>query len=214
MNTTTLSQHGGIAGRRRPHYGHMQPMSLSCGSRTSAWAKRPSSRASSGRLAALGGSRHSQKEAGPLGAQPLPQFLEFQSRPFPPPLTMQAQTSSRISSATRSDRKTASRRRGSGGCSSPTKGSRTAARPPCGPTPRVTAPMAPAGPSTSTRLATSPRRLGGTRLQAMCTSSLLWGRPARGQRGPETADWPRLARRNSRQPRARSDARQEQPPGS
>ena len=127
---------------------------------------------------------------------------------------MQAQTSSRISSATRSDRKTASRRRGSGGCSSPTKGSRTAARPPCGPTPRVTAPMAPAGPSTSTRLATSPRRLGGTRLQSMCTSSLLWGRPARGQRGPETADWPRLAHRSSGQLRARSDARQEQPPTS
>jgi len=37
MHTTTLSQHGGIAGRRRPHYGHMQPMSLSCGSRTAAW---------------------------------------------------------------------------------------------------------------------------------------------------------------------------------
>ena len=40
MNTTTLSQqttlsqHGGIAARRPPHYGHMQPMSLSCGSRT------------------------------------------------------------------------------------------------------------------------------------------------------------------------------------
>ena len=170
--------------------------------------------APSGRLAAWGGLWHSQKEAVPLSAQPLPQVLEFQSRPFPPPLTMQAQTSSRISSAKRSDRRTASRRRGSGGCSSPTKGSRTTARPPCGPIPRVTAPMAPAGPSTSTLPATSPRRLGGTRLQAMCTSSLVWGRPARGQRGPETADWPRLARRNSRQPRARSDARQEQPPGS
>ena len=94
MNTTTLSQqttlsqHGGIAGRRQAHYGHMQPMSLSCGSRTAACGQSAPlavpqlapvrllrARLAAALWAQLGW--HSQGEAGPLSAEPLPRVLEL-----------------------------------------------------------------------------------------------------------------------------------------
>ena len=102
MNTTTLSQqttlsqHGGIAGRRPPHYGHMQPMSLSCGSRTAALVKVPPwqcpSSAAVPPQGAPGGSfgrlgTRRKRATHSLGAQPLPRERVLEQAATEPPIS-------------------------------------------------------------------------------------------------------------------------------
>ena len=168
MNTPhTLSLHGSIAERRQIHYGHMRPMSLSCGSRTAAHVQSAPVRLlylltgqQGVHLAALSGSRPCYVRDTPgrptlwprpaidvqtlLGfpgrfwAITISELLVFSGAASCKPAHiataldhMQAPMSSLTSSAARGDRKTASRRRGSGGSSSLTRGCRTGARPPC-----------------------------------------------------------------------------------